>query len=61
MSANLTILLNAGFVRMERYGRTIRFFNNFEALRGLLTFLLEGCCNDNREICQPVIDEITCG
>ncbi len=61
MSANLTVLLNAGLVRNERHGRTIRYFADFESLRGLLAFLMEDCCNGNPQICQPVIDEIACG
>ncbi len=61
MSANLTVLLNAGLVRNERHGRTIRYFADFEALRSLLAFLMEDCCNGNPQICQPVIDEIACG
>jgi len=60
MSANLTILLNAGLVVKERQGRTIRYFANFEALRGLLAFLMEDCCGGNAELCQSVIDEIAC-
>jgi len=60
MSANLTVLLNAGLVRNERHGRTIRYFANFDALRGLLAFLMEDCCGGRPEICQPVIDEIAC-
>ncbi len=60
MSANLTVLLNAGLVRNERQGRTIRYFADFEAVRGLLAFLMEDCCGGNPEICQPIIDEIAC-
>jgi len=60
MSANLTVLLNAGLVRNERHGRTIRYFVDFEVMRGLLAFLMEDCCGGNSKICQPIIDEITC-
>ena len=60
MSANLTVLLNAGLVRNERNGRTIRYFANFDALRGLLGFLMEDCCGGNPKRCQSVIDEIAC-
>lgn len=60
MSANLTVLLNAGLVRNERQGRTIRYFADFDALRGLLAFLMEDCCGGNPDICQPIIDEIAC-
>ncbi len=60
MSANLTVLLNAGLVRNERHGRTIRYFADFDTMRGLLAFLMEDCCGGRTEICQPVIDEIAC-
>lgn len=60
MSANLTVLLNAGLVRNERQGRTIRYFADFDAVRGLLAFLMEECCGGRSELCQPVIDEIAC-
>ncbi len=60
MSANLTVLLNAGLVVKERQGRTIRYFANFETLRGLLAFLMEDCCGGNPDLCQSVIDEIAC-
>lgn len=60
MSANLAVLLNAGLVRNERQGRTIRYFADFDAMRGLLGFLMEDCCGGRPDLCQPVIDEIAC-
>ena len=60
MSANLTVLLNAGLVRNERHGRTISYFADFDTMRGLLAFLMKDCCGGRTEICQPVIDEIAC-
>ncbi len=60
MSANLTILLNAGLLRNERQGRAIRYFADLDTMRGLLAFLMEDCCGGRPEICQPVIDEIAC-
>ena len=60
MSANLTVLLNAGLVRNERQGRTVRYFADFDAVRGLLAFLMEDCCGGRPELCQPIIDEIAC-
>ena len=60
MSANLTVLLNAGLVRNERQGRTIRYFADFEAIQGLLAFLMEDCCGGRPELCKPIIDEIVC-
>lgn len=60
MSANLAVLLNAGLVRNERQGRTIRYFADFDAMRGLLGFLMEDCCGGRPDLCQPVIYEIAC-
>lgn len=60
MSANLAVLLNSGLVRNERQGRTIRYFADFAAMRGLLGFLMEDCCGGRPDLCQPVIDEIAC-
>lgn len=58
MSANLTVLLNAGLVTNQRQGRTIRYFVNFEAMRGLLAFLMEDCCGGKPELCEPIIQKI---
>lgn len=60
MSANLAVLLNSGLVRNERHGRTIRYFVDFDAVRGLLAFLMEDCCGGRPELCQPVIEAIAC-
>ncbi|MGH1352283.1 MAG: ArsR/SmtB family transcription factor [Methyloligellaceae bacterium] len=60
MSANLAVLLNAGLVRNERQGRKIRYYADFEGMRGLLGFLMEDCCGGNPELCKPVIDELVC-
>lgn len=60
MSANLAVLLHAGLVRRERQGRTIRYFADFDAMRGLLGFMLEDCCGGRPELCQPLIKEIAC-
>lgn len=60
LSANLSILLNAGLVRNTREGRAIRYFADMEGMRALLAFLMEDCCGGRPELCQPVIDEIAC-
>lgn len=61
MSANLSVLLNAGLLRNEREGRAIRYFANMEGLQGLLAFLLQDCCGGRPELCRPLIEDITCG
>ncbi len=60
LSANLTVLSNAGLVGSEREGRHIRYRADLEAMRRLMCFLLEDCCGGSPEICRPVLDEITC-
>ena len=60
MSANLSILTKAGLIRSEREGRSIRYFADMTGLRGLLAFLMEDCCGGQPEICQPIIDELSC-
>ncbi len=60
LSANLSVLLNAGLVRRERQGRSIRYFADMDGLRGLLGFLLQDCCGGRADLCQPLIDEIAC-
>ena len=59
MSSNLSVLLNAGLIRSERHGRSIRYYADFEGIRGLLGYLMEDCCGGNPEICQPIIDEVS--
>lgn len=57
MSANLAILLNAGLVRNQRQGRSIRYFADMERMRGMLDFLTEDCCGGRPELCQPLTSE----
>lgn len=61
LSANLSVLLNADLVKNQREGRAIRYFANTDGLRGLLGFLLKDCCGGRPELCEPLIDSITCG
>ncbi|KIN60054.1 Transcriptional regulator, ArsR familyy protein [Sulfitobacter noctilucae] len=60
MSTNLSILSRADLIRSAREGRSIRYFANMDGVRGLLAFLLEDCCGGRPELCQPVIDELSC-
>lgn len=55
MSANLSVLTRAGLTRKERQGRSIRYFADFDGMRGLLAFLLQDCCGGKPSLCQPVI------
>lgn len=60
MSANLTILVQAGLINNRREGRTIRYRADHGGLRGLLVFLLEDCCGGKPEQCKPILDELAC-
>ena len=60
MSANLSVLTQAGLLRNTREGRSIRYFADLDGMRGLLGFLMEDCCGGNPTLCQPLINEIAC-
>jgi ArsR family transcriptional regulator len=60
MSAHLKILDHAGLVRAEREGRSIRYLADMTGFRDLLAYLMEDCCNGAPELCQPVIQAVTC-
>ncbi|RWD38050.1 MAG: helix-turn-helix transcriptional regulator [Mesorhizobium sp.] len=60
MSAHLKVLDHAGLVHAERDGRTIRYVADMTGFRDLLAYLMEDCCNGAPELCQPVIQAVTC-
>jgi DNA-binding transcriptional ArsR family regulator len=60
LSAQLLVLSNAGLVRARRDGRSIIYAINFEAMRDLLVFLTEDCCDGRAEMCAPLADIAKC-
>ena len=60
LSANLTILVQAGLIRNRREGRSIRYHVDLNGMRGLLSFLMEDCCGGNPASCKPILDELAC-
>ena len=60
MSANLSVLLNAGLIRNTREGRSIRYFADLDGTRALLSFLMEDCCGSKPELCEPILSQIAC-
>ncbi|MDC7684486.1 metalloregulator ArsR/SmtB family transcription factor [Asticcacaulis sp. BYS171W] len=60
MSANLSVLAHAGLVRTEREGRSIRYFADFDGMRGFMGYLLENCCGGDPAQCQPVLAKLSC-
>jgi len=59
-SSHLKVLAQAGLIRAERDGRSIRYAADMTGFRDLLAFLMEDCCEGAPELCRPVIDAITC-
>ena len=54
LSANLTLLANAGLVSSRRDGRSVIYSADYERMTGLLSFLMEDCCNGDAAICAPL-------
>jgi ArsR family transcriptional regulator len=47
LSFHLKELRNAGLVRRERQGRSIRYAPEFDAIAGVVAYLGENCCRDD--------------
>ncbi len=58
MSSHLSILANAGLVRSQRDGRSIIYAIDLDAMRALLSFLMEDCCQGHPEVCAPLIAQV---
>lgn len=56
LSAQLSILSNAGLIEGTRAGRSIIYTVNFAAISGLIVFMMEDCCQGRAEICAPVLE-----
>lgn len=54
LSASLAVLSRAGLATSRREGRSVIYAADYEAMRGLLGFLMEDCCGGNPEICAPL-------
>lgn len=60
MSHHLATLERAGLVRSERESRLIHYRADFAAMRRLLTFLLQDCCQGAPEMCDDLIGKLAC-
>ncbi|WP_417491537.1 ArsR/SmtB family transcription factor [Maricaulis sp.] len=56
LSAQLTVLANAGLVDSRREGRSIIYTAAFEQMGDLLVYLVEDCCQGDAGVCTPVMD-----
>jgi ArsR family transcriptional regulator, arsenate/arsenite/antimonite-responsive transcriptional repressor len=53
LSFHLKELEQAKLVKARRESRSIIYAVNYERMRGLLSFLLEDCCQGRPELCTP--------
>ena len=54
LSAQLTILANAGLIGSRRVGRSIIYSAHYSGMSELLLYLMEDCCQGRPEICAPL-------
>lgn len=60
VSFHLKELERAGLVSQQRAARSIVYSAEYDALGGLVRFLMEDCCAGNPEICAPARDVAAC-
>lgn len=63
LTAQLGVLANAGLVTSRRDGRSIIYAAEYDAMSGLLVYLMEDCCRGRPEIRAAVAqaaDRVTC-
>jgi ArsR family transcriptional regulator, arsenate/arsenite/antimonite-responsive transcriptional repressor len=58
LSANLSVLSQAGLVASEREGRKIRYRVEMATMQSLLAYLMEDCCGGDISVCVPAIDSL---
>jgi DNA-binding transcriptional ArsR family regulator len=54
LSFHLKELTHAGLVSARRESRSIIYRAEYDALRGLIGFLMKDCCAGRPEICAPI-------
>ncbi|HWK68615.1 MAG TPA: metalloregulator ArsR/SmtB family transcription factor [Rhizobiaceae bacterium] len=60
VSFHLKELERGGLVTARREARSIVYSAEYEALSGLIRFLMEDCCARNPAICEPVLSQSCC-
>ncbi|MDO7835079.1 metalloregulator ArsR/SmtB family transcription factor [Sphingobium sp. HBC34] len=60
MSHHLAILERAGIVQSERESRLIHYRADYPAMRRLLMFLIQDCCQGVPEMCGDLIAALHC-
>jgi DNA-binding transcriptional ArsR family regulator len=60
ISFHLKELEHSGLIDARRQSRLIIYTANYEALGGLVRFLMEDCCSGHPEICAPAAEVAAC-
>jgi DNA-binding transcriptional ArsR family regulator len=60
MSHHLATLERAGLAQSARESRLIRYRADYAAMRRLLTFLMQDCCQGMPEMCSDLMAGLTC-
>lgn len=60
LSFHLNQLRHAGLVTFRREGRSLIYRTEYAAMNGLLAYLTENCCGDERGTCLPAAG-VFCG
>jgi len=60
LSSHLNILANSELVMARRESRSRIYAAKYDAMRGLLAFLLEDCCQGKPEMCAPLFEMAAC-
>jgi|SRR5262245_7798640 len=62
LSSHLSILARSGLIRGTRDGRSIIYRADVEAIRSLIGFLVNDCCDEHPELCalQDAIRDANC-
>lgn len=55
LSTNLAILSRSGLVTSRRLGRSVIYVADYGGMSGLISFLMDDCCEGRPEICAPVL------
>jgi DNA-binding transcriptional ArsR family regulator len=58
MSSHLNILSRAALIVAQRSGKNITYSASLPELGRLTAFLVDGCCGERRELCEPIISKI---
>lgn len=60
MSSHLAKLHRAGIVTSQRDGRHIIYRADFDAVGGLIVYLMKDCCGGSAQLCDPIAASIKC-